>query len=494
MSPPQLSNLMSSDADEQLDRAIAAALAEPVPLEARRHLLGRAATWTAAKPTPARANWHIALALGAVAALLLLGVSIAAGLYSLDRLRFANGDGQDKTLADLQPADDEVSDLKELKELQKQTDAALRENPPAAPPSLAAKWISAIQVAIAERAPIIIANGGPQPLHLGAAVPQREAGGVLHVWDYSQSAASRVVADVELWTSHHVALSPDGTKLVWASGQIVELASGRQSHIDLGGADVRVGNATYNRIGDMQFSPDGGRLALHVTNMDEQVPGRIMNEVVQIVEFPSGKRLAEFPSGESYALRIGFSADGKQVVSGTPTRQVVLRDAGTGQVVRVLEPPLASQIMGIAISPDRSRIAASERAGDLWLWDSSSGKLMWHMSAAQLRELGGQSPGLGVLRFSPDAEHLAADSWGRVFVIETATGQVAAALRESVASEIHWSADGKTITVISAVAGSEGGRGLPRGRYDILPSVHEWDWKTGEQVRSLDASAAGNER
>src|SRR4029077_9492709 len=124
-------------------------------------------------------------------------------------------------------------------------------------------------------------------------------------WDGSKSPVSRVLPDIEFWGTECVALSPDGTQLVWARGDILNLETGERTRIDLGGADVKIGESTYGRIGDMQFSPDGGRLAIFVTNLDEEVPGRITSQVVQIVEFPTGRLLCEFPPGEQYALRIG---------------------------------------------------------------------------------------------------------------------------------------------------------------------------------------------
>ena len=202
----------------------------------------------------------------------------------------------------------------------------------------------------AERVPVIVANGGKEPIRLGSVT--REGGGLLHVWDWSTSPVSRVLPDVEFWGTENVALSPDGSQLVWAKGDILDLRTGKQTHIDLGGADVRIGEAMYGRIGDMRFSPDGGRLAILVTILEEDIPGRIKSEVVQVVEFPSGGRLCEFPAGESYALRVGFSADGEQIASADAERQVLLRDAATGDILQRFVPALTSQVMGVAISSD----------------------------------------------------------------------------------------------------------------------------------------------
>src|SRR5260370_24975015 len=63
-------------------------------------------------------------------------------------------------------------------------------------------------------------------------------------------------------------LSPDGTQLVWAKGDVLNLTNGERSTIDLGGAfhvDHRGG--TLQRIEHLQFTPDGRRLALLLSNL-----------------------------------------------------------------------------------------------------------------------------------------------------------------------------------------------------------------------------------
>src|SRR5436189_5054096 len=112
----------------------------------------------------------------------------------------------------------------------------------------------------AERAPVMVANGGKEPIHLGSAT--RAGGGLLHVWDWSKSLVSRVLPDVEFWGTERVALSPDGKLLVWARGDIFNLETGKKTRIDLGGADVNMGESIYGRMGDMRFHPDGSRLAI----------------------------------------------------------------------------------------------------------------------------------------------------------------------------------------------------------------------------------------
>jgi WD40 repeat protein len=353
--------------------------------------------------------------------------------------------------------------------------------PEVAPLDTAAMAIPKVSSTSAEQAPVIVANGGSEPTLLGSAT--RDGGGRLHVWDWSNGPLSRVLPGVEFWGAEHMALSPDGRRLVRARGEILDLQTGVRTAIDLGGADIVIGGAVYGRIGDMQFSPDGGRLALHVTTVDEGQPGRIKGEAVQVVEFPTGRKVCEFPPGESHALRIGFSADGRQVVAADPGRQVLRRDAATGAVLRSYAPALGSQVMGVAISPDGKYVAATQREpGDLFVWEADSGRLLHRIGGDTLRALGGHGPADGAPRFSPDGKHLAASYWGRLFVVDLATGQVAAALPESWATSVRWSADGTTITAVTPVLV---GHGPHQGRADTYPAVREWDWRNNKRIRSL---------
>lgn len=334
---------------------------------------------------------------------------------------------------------------------------------------------------VADEAPVIVANGEKDPIPLGSAT--RKGGGLLHVWDWSKGTRSHVLPEVEFWGNMKVVLTPDGKQLVWAGGKILDLGTAKWSKLDLGGADVKIDGHTFTRIGDMRFSPDGSRLALFVTNFVKNEPGHIESEVVQVVDFPTGRLLCEFPSGEENALRIGFSADGKQIASADRARQLSRRDSATGKILKSYAPALKSQVMGVAISPDGKYFAASQREpGDVYLWEAGTGRLLHRIDGEDLRKLGGYDPAYGAMRFSPDGKLLAAAYWSRLFVFDVETGKTVAALRENTGTSIQWSADGKKLTVVTSVAVGERAVG---GRENTYPAVHEWDWQNNKQINLL---------
>jgi outer membrane protein assembly factor BamB len=340
-----------------------------------------------------------------------------------------------------------------------------------------AAWKSpSIQVLVADRAPVLIAGGPGEPVRLGARVAEAKSGGALHVCDWSRSRESRVVPGVEFWSNAHAAVTPDGKALVFADGTIIDLATGKRSGtIDLGGADYREGATTYGRIGDMRFAPDGRRLAIMVTLRNED---RTVREVVQTFEFPGGKRLCEFPPGEAYALRLAFSADGGRVAIADAQRHVTLRDATTGELVRTFEPPLKSQVMDVALSGDGKCVYAGAREnGELLAFDVASGQLIWRAEPVDLGRDDNPAT-IELLRLSDDDKLLAVGTWGRLAVLDARTGELRGAVNHGrLPAAVHWSADARTISVVTAAAHADGD-----GRATVYPDVLRFDWGTGNAV------------
>lgn len=343
-----------------------------------------------------------------------------------------------------------------------------------------------VRFAFAANAPVMVATGRVEPIRLGAHIPYSEGGDTLHVWNWSKSPLSRVLKDVRLWEHQRFALSPDGRLLVWSNGDILDLETNERSRIDLGGAFYFEGglgeDEKLRRIQELHFSPDGGRLAVLVSNIDVQPsthPLRnhdfVRHEIVQIVEFPTAKLLCEFPAGDLLPMRIAFSPNGKRVVSAIPPgeleQQIVERDATTGEILRKYEPHVQGHAYALSISPDENHLAVFDGVGAVLIWDAATGELKHRIDAVRHESFS------TVLRFSPDGKFLAVDSVQRVLVIDVSKGELATTFPQSVAGDFRWSPDGETLTVITRHQYGDGDSMAPL--CNIFPSVHEWAWRTG---------------
>lgn len=343
--------------------------------------------------------------------------------------------------------------------------------------SMAYKAIPFLHPLIADNATVMVANGGDAPLALGSRVTTTDNDGKLHVWNWSQGKMSRILPGIEYWGTDS-AITPDGRKLLFQYKQIIDLANGNIKLIDLGEPTIEIGGATYGRLGGMRFSPEGSRLAVMVTEMNRNTPGRIERESMRVFEFPSGKVLADMPLGESYELRIAFSGDGKAIAMGSADQEVTLCETDTGKVLRTFAPKLASQLISIAVSPDGKYVAASDREpGDLYIWEMAEGKLLHTIKGEEFAKGGATGHAHGALRFSPDGRFLADGRWNATFVIDVAKGSIEAAAKDGFPSQVQWSADGTTIMIIGSVVIHEPVDG--RGKDNSYPSVRHWKWRPG---------------
>lgn len=338
-----------------------------------------------------------------------------------------------------------------------------------APAALMGYYEENISFVAASDAPVIAGTGQKDSIELGAQISYSQSGHTLHVWDWSKSSRSRVLKNTRLWPrpsrthggSRNFAISPDGKCLVRASGEVTDLNSEARSEIDLGGEffSANAGGRLV-RIHGMQFTPDGRRLALLLSNLKvaaSEHPLRkqdlVATHSIQLVDFPTAKLVCEFPAGFPCA----FSQDGKRVVTGSPPgeldQQIVERDAETGEVIRRYEPRVQGFAYTLCWSPDGSRLAAYDgEVGEVLVWETSTGELAYRVNAGKH-----QYP----MRFSPDGQHLAIGLeqvvrlLPAVMVVNASNGEVeaTATFTSHYPNLIHWEADSKAFHVLSYVTG-----------------------------------------
>ena len=352
-----------------------------------------------------------------------------------------------------------------------------------------------LRFAVAADAPIIVGNGGQEPIELGAEVPYANAGATLHVWDWSESQQSRVMKNIPLCPDDVFCLSPDGTSLVWAKGDILNLTNGERSTIDLGGeTHVAHRGGTLRRIEHLQFTPDGRRLALLLSNLvltKSSHPLRrqdlTTSQTFQIVEFPAGTLVCEFPADNtadlplafSADLPLAFSADGTRAVSqylqGKSGSQIVERSALTGDVRREYQPRLGEFARAIGLSADGTLLAVYDSAGHALLWDTLTGKLKHKVRLPVDKSL-------SRLRFSPDGKLLALTLFSgvspKLIVIDVLAGAVAATESDAAGESgyIHWSADSQSFELICDKRGLhvEEDKAGAEVLYNQYPTVRTW--------------------
>jgi hypothetical protein len=179
------------------------------------------------------------------------------------------------------------------------------------------------------------------------------------------------------------------------------------------------------------FAPDGNLIA---TASDDKT--------VKLWGPAGGKPLTTLKHEDS-VRELGFSRDGKRLVTGTRSGAVQVWDLAAGQV-EVRTEGHAGVVMAVAFSPDGRTVASAGSDKTIKLWDAASG--------VQQQTLQGHAGGVYSLAFAPDGKQLASGGWDKtVRLWDVASGNNLATLQGHTQDVwgVAFAPDGRTLVSAS---------------------------------------------
>jgi WD40 repeat protein len=182
---------------------------------------------------------------------------------------------------------------------------------------------------------------------------------------------------------HNAAITPDGTHVACPVGNklyLWDMTAGREA----GTVPLPMPSRA------VQFSPDGGRLAVVGNGPD-----------IAILNAATGALQLRLQGHRNRVNMVAFSPDGARLVSAGDDHTVRLWDAVSGECLRVLRGH-TDEVFAVVFHPDGSRIASAGRDRVIRIWDPACG--------AELARLPGHTNYVFSLAFSPDGATLVSGS------------------------------------------------------------------------------------
>jgi WD40 repeat protein len=172
---------------------------------------------------------------------------------------------------------------------------------------------------------------------------------------------------------------------------------------------------------------------------------------VEIWNTTSRGRLALWQDLPSPLLSLAFSSDGKRFALGLDNGEIEISDAGTklNSQTRRLARKTSRRgpvLTALAFSPDLSAAAGGDIDGNIWLWETGTGRELLRPESL--------SQSVQRLTFSPNGRLLVAGDLGgtlKIMNIATGTNRIVKGAHATVISSITFSPDGDML----ATAGAE---------------------------------------
>jgi eukaryotic-like serine/threonine-protein kinase len=204
------------------------------------------------------------------------------------------------------------------------------------------------------------------------------------------------------------------------------------------------------------FSPDGMTLA-----------SASADKTIKLWDVATGQERATLQGHTEWVTSVSFSPDGMTLASAGDD-QTMLWDAATAQERATLKGH-ADSVYFVVFSPDGKALASASYDRTIKLWDAATGQ--------ERATLKGHTNGVTSVVFSPDGKTMASASYDRTIKLwDAATGQERATLKGhtgEVCPSLCFSPDGKTLA-------------SARGRFGAPGVLKLWDAVTGQEQATFN--------
>jgi WD40 repeat protein/serine/threonine protein kinase len=223
--------------------------------------------------------------------------------------------------------------------------------------------------------------------------------GSLNIWDAASGAKlSTLQGEVESELSRSMSFSPDGTRLVGASGYTVKIWDISR------GEELATLKGHKDSVKYVSFSPDGTRIVSMSRGDSLKIWGASR----------SVERTALI-GHNGWITSVSFSPEGSRIASGSTDGTVKIWGATRGEELTTLKGHTAA-VWSVSFSPDGARIVSGSEDHTVKIWDTASGQ--------ELETLISHTEGVTGVSFSSDGKQVFAKSWDSTLIVWDASNGV----------------------------------------------------------------------